>query len=187
MGDEVASDGARKPPAPPVEPAASPITGTVVIRRLGDRWSVVGPFVLVSALCVVAGGFVAALSRPMAFDLGPWLAAYLVLVGGVGQALLGLGQAWIAEEQPVRATVWAEILGWVLGSAVVVAGSVGSSPLLTTVGAVVMALTLGAFGRSARSRSHRSPPWPAATYWVLLVFLFVSVLTGVALAWARHG
>ena len=39
------------------------------------------------------GGAVAAVSDPFSFEQGSWLAAFLVLVGGVVQIALGAGQA----------------------------------------------------------------------------------------------
>ena len=72
-----------------VEPSASSASRRSGAGDAGDRllacWSVVGPFVLVGSVCIVAGGLVAAVSRPSGFELGSWLAAYLVLVGGVAE------------------------------------------------------------------------------------------------------
>ncbi|MCE5292393.1 MAG: hypothetical protein LLG14_24605, partial [Nocardiaceae bacterium] len=38
---------------------------------------------------VILGGLVAAVTRPLALTHGSWLAAYLVLVGGVAQYTMG--------------------------------------------------------------------------------------------------
>ena len=51
------------------------------------RW-----FVAAGSSCVVVGGLVAAATGPTGFEDGSWVAAYLVLVGGVAQIALGVGQ-----------------------------------------------------------------------------------------------
>ena len=81
-------------PAGP-EPAAPPLAEVVAAR-----WSTIMPFVVVGTTCTIAGGLVTAVSRPTDFGHGPWLAAYLVLVGGVGQIGLGAGQALLTGGVP---------------------------------------------------------------------------------------
>ncbi|MGH2927025.1 MAG: hypothetical protein ACRDL8_02345, partial [Solirubrobacteraceae bacterium] len=56
-------------------------------------------FVAVAGALIVAGGLVAAANGAAQFAHGSWLAAYLVLVGGVAQLLLGMG--CLALPEPV--------------------------------------------------------------------------------------
>ncbi|HRW41812.1 MAG TPA: hypothetical protein P5193_09740, partial [Microthrixaceae bacterium] len=88
---------------------------TVAAEILLERWPSARPFVVVGAVAVVAGGAVAAVTRPTGFELGPWLAAFLVLVGGVAQIALGAGQAWVADRVPASATVRSELAVWNVG------------------------------------------------------------------------
>jgi hypothetical protein len=55
-------------------------------------------FLATAAAMVVAGGSVAAVNGASSFAHGSWLAAYLVLVGGVAQLLLGIGILAFAPE-----------------------------------------------------------------------------------------
>jgi hypothetical protein len=144
------------------------------------------PFVVVGTVCTVAGGLVAAVSRPTEFGHGPWLAAYLVLVGGVGQIGLGAGQALLAGGVPNRGVVRVEVVSWNVGLLGVVIGTLAPSPLLTTVGSAATALTLTLFVRSARAPG-RLAPLARGAFLALAVTLLVSLPIGVVLAWARHG
>lgn len=53
----------------------------------GYAWT----FAVAAGTMIVAGGLVAAINSAAPFAHGSWLAAYLVLVGGVAQLLLGVG------------------------------------------------------------------------------------------------
>src|SRR3546814_20131767 len=51
-------------------------------------------------------------SSDLGFEHGSWLAAYLVLVGGVAQIALGGGQAWLADRVPRARTTRTEAWSW---------------------------------------------------------------------------
>jgi len=55
-----------------------------------DRSTVM--FLASASVLIVAGGAVAAVNSAAPFGHGSWLAAYLVLVGGVSQGVLGAGR-----------------------------------------------------------------------------------------------
>ena len=55
-----------------------------------DRSTVM--FLTSASVLIVAGGAVAAVNSAAPFGHGSWLAAYLVLVGGVSQGVLGAGR-----------------------------------------------------------------------------------------------
>lgn len=57
------------------------------------------PFIATGGTLVVAGGLVAAVNSAAPFAHGSWLAAYLVLVGGVAQIALGVGAAALAPQR----------------------------------------------------------------------------------------
>jgi hypothetical protein len=128
-------------------------------RSIGDdlitRWPAARRFLIIGSVSTIAGGVVAAVARPTGFELGPWLAAYLVLVGGVAQIALGVGQAWLAEE---RTAVRAEVASWNSGVGATIVGTLVSTPIVTTFGGVasVVALSLFLGGvRNTRSPSVR--------------------------------
>jgi len=132
----------------------------------------------------VAGGIAAAVTGPTGWERGSWVAAFLVLVTGVGQIGLGAGQALIAALPiaPRRLVVQAGALD--LGSALVILGTLLMTPAAVTLGGLVLAVGLVAFATVARqdSAQHR---WVDRTYTTLLTVLIVSTPVGLALAWAR--
>ena len=67
--------------------------------QLVARWPAMRAFVVLGAVAIVAGGLIAAVTRPSGFAEGPWLAAYLVLVGGV--ALTSLAPRRAAARKPL--------------------------------------------------------------------------------------
>lgn len=154
--------------------------------RLVTRWPAARPFVIVGSVAVIAGGVTAALTRPTDFELGSWLAAYLVLVGGVAQIALGLGQAWLADQPPRAAVVRSEVASWNLGSAATIVGSLASVPLVTTVGGAATFVALALFFRAARSGGPELR-WPRLLYLGLIAIVMISTPVGLALAWIRHG
>jgi hypothetical protein len=150
------------------------------------RWPAMRPFLGIGSVSVVAGGLVAALTRPTGFELGSWLAAYLVLVGGVAQIALGTGQAWLADEPPRATAVNAEVATWNLGVAATVVGTLAAAPVVTTLGGIATALALVLFLVGVRMPGP-APRWALIVYrWVVAIVL-VSIPVGLALAWIRHG
>jgi len=158
---------------------------TPTVDRVAGRWSAVRPFAAVAGLAIVGGGIVAAVTRPTGFGNGSWLAAYLVLVVGVAQALLGGGQAVMAERPPAASTVRAELVTWNLGAAAVVVGTLVTAPVLTTLGGVATAVALVLFLLGVR-RVGASPAWLPFVYRALVAVVLVSVPIGLVLAWVRH-
>jgi hypothetical protein len=153
-------------------------------ERLVDRWPAIRPFALIGAACVVSGGLVAAVARPLGFALGSWLAAFLVLVGGVAQLALGAGQAWWRDQRPSRRRVAVESWTWNVGVAATIAGSLLATPALTTVGGAATAAALVVFLDAMRSST--GPRWALLAYRAVLVLVLVSTPVGLVLAWTRH-
>ena len=154
--------------------------------ELVGRWPGAWPFLLVGSVAIIAGGLVAAISRPTDFELGSWVAAYLVLVGGVAQIGLGVGQALMADRPPVPDPMRIELVSWNLAVVLTIAGTLADSPALTTIGGVATVVALVSFlggVRRGRSRSR----WPLALYRALAVVVLVSTPIGLVLSWTRHG
>lgn len=73
------------------------------------------------------------------------MAAFLVLVGGVAQILVGGGQAALVADAPSRATLSVELATWNLACAATVIGTLIASPQLTTLGGVALIASLVVF------------------------------------------
>ena len=179
--------------APPSRASVTTPADAVSTAGLGRFWSTmasrrttVEPFLTVGCLLILAGGLTAAVSRPLGWELGPWVAAYLVLVGGIAQISLGVGQACLALGPPSRAMVGAEIGLWNLAGVVTMAGSLLGVPPLSTVGGMATVGSLTCFLVATRER-HPGTRSAASAYRAIIAIVLVSAPIGVALAWVRHG
>jgi hypothetical protein len=149
-----------------------------------DRYT--AGFLASAGVLIVAGGAVAAVNSAAAFGHGSWLAAYLVLVGGVSQIVLGTGQVALGTPPLTRAVSAAQLVLWNLGSLAVPAGVLADWALLVTAGSVALLAALalfvvgaGGMRRDARGRS--------VIYLAIVVGLAVSVVVGSSIADAAPG
>lgn len=142
-------------------------------------------FVLVGFLATVIGGFTAALTRPMGFADGAWVAAYLVLVVGVAQISLGAGQALLARTIPsARRRRW-ELVVYNLANVGVLAGTLTGAVVLVMIGGVALLTALALFITTAPTgRPHSSP---VVIYRIFVATLAVSIPVGLSLSLLRHG
>jgi hypothetical protein len=159
---------------------------SVAAERLVARWPAMRPFVVIGSVNVMVGGLVAAVTRPLDLELGPWLAAFLVLVGGVAQIALGAGQAWLAGDLPPRRYLAGEVVTWNAGLAATITGSLLAVPVVTSAGGIATAAALVLFLRGTTVASS-GPRWVALGYRTVLVIVLVSTPVGLVLAWVRHG
>lgn len=84
-----------------------------------ERWDDVRPAVPAMAIgvaCVAIGGLRSAVNSVNPTEHGSWAAAYLVLVMGLGQIALALGQALLAGTPPSRPVLLTELLTWNVGA-----------------------------------------------------------------------
>jgi hypothetical protein len=154
--------------------------------ELVSRWSAARPFLVIGSVCIVAGGGVAAITRPTEFELGSWLAAYLVLVGGVAQIAFGVGQAWLAEDSPRPGEVRAEVATWNVGVVATIVGTLTPAPIVTTLGGVATVVALALFLLGVR-RPGAAPRWAQILYRGVAAIVLISTPVGLTLAWIRHG
>jgi hypothetical protein len=141
-----------------------------------DRWA---PSFLIGAACVVAGGIVAAITATAPSENGAWAAAYLVLVGGVAQIALGLGQAWLAARPPSREAVVAELAIFNLGNAAVIGGTLAGRTWLVDLGGALLVVALALYlWTTRRARGG----WVLPAYRLLVAFVLVSIPVGLVLA-----
>jgi hypothetical protein len=137
------------------------------------------PFLIVGGACVIAGGFVAAVTAHAPTENATWTSAYLVLVGGVAQVALGVGQAWLTERLPSPRWLIGE-----LGNAAVIGGTVsGVRPVLDAGGALlIVALALLLMAVRATGRTD----WRLVLYRSVAAMVLVSIPVGLVLAELKH-
>jgi hypothetical protein len=142
------------------------------------------PFLIVGGACVIAGGFVAAVTAHAPTENATWTSAYLVLVGGVAQVALGVGQAWLTERLPSPRWLIGELIAWNLGNAAVIGGTVsGVRPVLDAGGALlIVALALLLMAVRATGRTD----WRLVLYRSVAAMVLVSIPVGLVLAELKH-
>ena len=156
-----------------------------MVDEMIDRWPSVRPFLLIGSLCTMAGGLVAAVTRPTGFVLGSWTAAFLVLVGGVAQIALGAGQGWLAYRPPPIRRVRAEVALWNLGVGATIVGTLTGTPIVTTAAGCALVVALGLFIATTKAPNSTRRLGRVAFRAVASVVL-VSIPIGLGLAWSRH-
>jgi len=151
---------------------------------LHDRGSAALPFATLGVACVVAGGLVAAATALAPSKHGTWAAAYLVLVAGVAQVALGVGQALMAPKPPSSRLVAAQFVGWNAGTAAVLAGTLLDTTALVDLGGALLIVTLALLVHGMRGAAARRNGLLYA-FRLLIAVLLVSIPIGLTLARLR--
>lgn len=138
---------------------------------------------VLGASSIVIGGLVAAVTGPFGWENGSWAAAYLVLVTGVAQYVMGWRRA--GAPAPDR-DGWVQLAAWDLGSLAVLLGVLVQQALLVDLGSVVLLLAI-ALALRADLRLGTGPRVVTAGYRLLLLVLLVSIPVGMLLAHLRSG
>jgi len=137
-----------------------------------------------AAAFLAATGGAAVIRAAVSFDNGIWLVAFLLLVGSVAQLLLALGQSALHPEGTAPGRVTAEAILWNVGAVLVPLGTLTGGKAWVVVGSAALVAGLVLFGQSTlESSSGAQPLW--TLYWILILFMGVSVVTGIALSWAE--
>lgn len=173
-------------PATPHQVADGTVSPTAA-RTRGSLFTICGSAHLIAAAAV------AALNLNAPFTRGWWLVAYLSLVGGISQLLLGPGLIAIARKggaavQEERA--WRlKLLLWNAGTIMVAAASMARIPAGVPAGSLLLFAALALFaaaGRTVRaSADGTAAPWLRLYSW-LLGFLCLSILVGNYLAYRGY-
>jgi hypothetical protein len=155
-----------------------------------------GPATVLTAIgvcSVVLGGLVAAVTAPLGLAHGSWLAAYLVLVGGVTQC--AMGQARFRRPDLLRrpGLSWLQIGCWNVGNAGVIGGTLAGAPLVVDLGSALLVVALTVAFQAARrgagpagSAAGRGSRLVDRAYRTLLLVLALSIPAGMALSHLRH-
>ncbi len=135
---------------------------------------------LVGIGAVVAGGLVAAVTSPLQLAHGSWLAAYLVLVVGVGQCAMAAVRL-VAPGDHQRG--WYQAVSWNAGNTLVVLGTLVGSPWVVDGGGLLCVVALAVALVHARRLARARWVWP---YRAVLLILLVSIPIGLVLSHGRH-
>lgn len=100
------------------------------------------PFAVVGVACIVAGGLISAIAASSPSENSSWAVAYLVLVGGVAQVVVGVLQSRLVARPLSPAFLLAEFLTWNLGNAAVIAGQLLGYQFVLDAGGVVLGASL---------------------------------------------
>lgn len=141
-------------------------------------------YLFCAATLITAGGIVAAVNSASPFGHGSWLAAYLVLVGGVSQVLLAGGRLALVRSR--RSLSRARLVLWNFGSLGVPAGVLADRTGLVTAGSVALLCSLALFARGTWQKGSGGRGRFLA-YLTVVAALASSVFVGSALAGAAPG
>lgn len=149
-----------------------------------ERWVRNAPFLITGAAGMVAGGFVAAVAGAVTWGHGAWTAAFVVLVVGVAQVVLGAAQAALAPKLLAPGLIAVQYALWNLGCAGVIAGTQIDTPIVVAVGSVLFLGALAISESAVRFHSDLdgTPRTLLTIYRVLLAILLVSVFIGIILS-----
>lgn len=137
------------------------------------------------AVAVIVGGLVAAVTGPLELSKGSWAAAYLVLVAGAAQVMMGSArQHW--PRVGSNAQGWTQFALWNLGNILVIAGTVCGATIVVFLGsALLVAALILAFLATFRLDLDANRLLLLG-YRVLLVLLAVSIPVGMGLSAIRN-
>lgn len=141
------------------------------------------PFVVLGAMGVVGGGLLSAALAPIASYHSSWAVAYIVLIAGVAQIVLGVSQTALTGGTVRARTVAAQAVCWNLGTAATVFGTLADVVPVLYVGAVLQVSTLVLVLYTTR---HARAGWVAVTLRLVSVLLLISVPTGIVLQALTH-
>ncbi len=145
-----------------------------------DWWAAAAPFVIVGVACVIVGGLVSAIAASAPSENSSWAVAYLVLVAGVAQVALGIGQSRMAPLPPGARVLIAEFIAWNIGNAAVIAGQLMGFELLIDAGGVLLLLGLALLFRGVRNAvpGKGFPVWMLYAYRSVLLIILISIPIG---------
>ncbi|HEU4362374.1 MAG TPA: hypothetical protein VFR27_12830 [Mycobacterium sp.] len=155
------------------------------VFRLWDRRAVFGPFALPGAISVIAGGsLAAAIAAPAPTRHGVWAAAYLVLVLGVGQIVLGIGPALLASTPPSARMVTVTATLFNIANIAILLGIVTNHITVFDAGSLLLLIALALFLHGVWHGARRG--WPLYVYRLLVAVLAVSIPIGLLITTAAN-
>ena len=125
--------------------------------------------------------FSAATARSASYHSAGFV-AYLVLVVGIAQVALGIGQWWLTSKPLGTAILMGELVLFTLGNAGVILVTLIAAPVWVDVGSALLVIALVVFGWAVLSPLRRV--WALWSYWALVVLMLASVIVGLFFAHA---
>lgn len=140
---------------------------------------------ITGAVAVILGGLVAAVTGPLELSRGSWAAAYLVLVAGAAQVMMGSARRdW--PRAGADAAGWRQFALWNLGNLAVIGGTVGDSTIIVFTGSALLVAAL-ILALLATLRLPSPPPQVLLiAYRIVLLMLAVSIPVGMVLSALRN-
>jgi hypothetical protein len=135
---------------------------------------------------IVAGGLVAAINSAAPFAHGSWVAAYLVLVGGVAQMFLGVWCLGLPEPRLAARLRGVELGLWNVGNAIVIGGVLADSVGVVVVGSAMLLGALASFAVGG-GPLRRDQLGRVIIYRIVILGLAGSVVVGAVLAHSSPG
>lgn len=145
-----------------------------------ERLGAARPFLLTALAALLAAGFTAAAIARVPTHPLVWMVAYLVLVAGVAQGVLGLGQALLPARPPAPYWRTGEWLLFNGGNAGVIAGTLLVSPGLVATGTALFVASLLAFLIGVRDGAGRG--WLLHAFRAVLAVTCLGACVGLALS-----
>ncbi|MBX3104037.1 MAG: hypothetical protein KF867_03590 [Cryobacterium sp.] len=142
------------------------------------------PFTVISGISIVTGGVISAASAFSPSYAASWAVAYFVLVAGVAQLALGLGQASLAVKQPSVRLITVEVLAFNIANMAVLTGTLLALKVLVYLGCGVFIAALGLFIWGTRA-AHAHHKWMLYGFRTVLGILIISTPIGLIIAELR--
>ncbi|ORW20696.1 hypothetical protein AWC18_11435 [Mycolicibacter nonchromogenicus] len=151
-----------------------------ILLQLWEQWAAVKPFALAGATAIVVGGAIAAaIAAPAPTRHGVWAVAYLVLVLGAGQLVVGAGQALLPVTSPSRREATLSATAFNVSGAAIVLGVVTDHLTVFYAGSALLFAVLAWFLYRVRRSTRRG--WAPLAYRLFLAALVVSIPIGMAI------
>ena len=139
------------------------------------------PFLSVGGVSVIAGGLLSAATAPTPSYTASWAVAYIVLVAGVVQLVLGIGQAQLAPHQPSGRILALECVTFNLANVAVLAGTVIGAAWIVDIGAALIVIALALFIWSVRGTGSANR-WMLYGFRAVIVIVLVTTPIGLVIA-----
>lgn len=160
------------------EPAPHSRSGTPTLKNV-QRSAI--PFLTLGGVSVITGGVVSAAAAPAPSYTASWAVAYIVLVAGVAQLVLGFGQAQLAPRQPSRRVVASEAVAFNLAHVAVLLGTIAGAVWVVDIGAGFIVFALALFIWSVRGAGGGNR-WLLYGYRVMILIVLITAPIGVVIA-----
>lgn len=144
------------------------------------------PFLVIGGLSIIVGGSISAAAAASPSYIASWAVAYIVLVAGVAQLVLGIGQAELASTQPPAWVIVAEVIALNLANVAVLIGSLAEIRVLSYIGAALLVIALVLFVWAVRG-NHSRNRWLLYAFRAMVVILAVTTPIGLVIAHSRMG